>query len=364
MQRHGRQKVDPGVILWDGFGLQTLHSGVGRHAWDLLQALERLDCSPRIIPSVPTLDAHFSAHILPKNTHWPQSRIKPWALFWSSQWLKSYERDHPRASVIHGLSNYNLPTIRSSRIRKVLTVHDLIPILQRRDVSAALGLYLRYQLPRAIAAADAIICVSCWTENTLLEHYPSSRGRTHIIPNGWPQPRETNLESSGGQLLTISREESYKRLGLIPEILQQLPPHIRWTVVTDARGLERLKGAANPRLLVKTGISDLEMQELHSTADLYVHPSLLEGFCLPAAASISQGTPVIFTRGSGIDEVVGTAGVGLSSGDKAHQWAETILSLLANTDRTSLCRTRNQAALSWDDVAARTLALYDKLEER
>jgi glycosyltransferase involved in cell wall biosynthesis len=92
-----------------------------------------------------------------------------------------------------------------------------------------------------------------------------------------------------------------------------------------------------------------------------VHPSRLEGFCLPAAASISHGVPVIFTRGSGIDEVVGEAGMGLLPGDDARQWATAIEELLSRTDSAGLCRARNAAAMSWEDVAARTRALYDKL---
>ncbi|HET9238868.1 MAG TPA: glycosyltransferase family 1 protein [Oligoflexus sp.] len=354
----GRSKADPGVILWDGFGLQSLYSGVGRHAWELLQALKRQAVSPRIIPSVPALDAPFLPNILPKTIGWPQSRIKPWALFWLGQWTQNFLREHEGIAIVHGLSNYNVPTLKSSKLRKVLTVHDLIPILQKEEVSAALGLYLRYQLPRAVAAADAIICVSHWTEHTLHEFYPASHGKTVMIPNGWPHPREKNLKNKGSELLTISRHESYKRLDLIPKVLRHLPPQVRWTVVTDEGGLDALKADADSRLILKTRISEHEMQDLHAAADLYVHPSRLEGFCLPAAASISHGVPVIFTRGSGIDEVVGEAGMGLLPGDDARRWSAAIEELLSSTDRAGLCRARNTAAMSWDDVAARTRALY------
>jgi glycosyltransferase involved in cell wall biosynthesis len=357
----GRPKADPGMILWDGFGLQSLYSGVGRHAWELLQALKRQASSPGIIPSVPALDSHFSPYLLPKTIGWPQSRIKPWALLWSEQWIRTYLREHDGISVFHGLSNYNVPSLKSSKLRTVLTIHDLIPILQKDQVSAALGLYLRYQLPRAIAAADAIICVSQWTEHTLHDHYPESRGKTVMIPNGWPHPREKSQKNKDSELLTISRHESYKRLDLIPAILKHLPPHVRWTVVTDEVGLDRLARDPNPRLILKTRISEHEMQDLHAGADLYVHPSRLEGFCLPAAASISHGVPVIFTKGSGIDEVVGEAGMGLLPGDEARRWAAAIEELLSRTDRAELCRARNAAAMSWEDVAARTRALYDKL---
>jgi glycosyltransferase involved in cell wall biosynthesis len=312
-----------------------------------------------------SLDPEFSPYVLPQVSSWPQSRIKPWALFQSALWLKTHMKSRKGPCLVHGLSNYNVPALKAPQLKRVLTVHDLIPILQRREVSRALGLYLRYQLPRAVEAADAIICVSRWTESTLHEHYPASRGKTLMIPNGWPEAREKSPKhQSGSQLLTISRWEPYKRLDLIPDILKHLPASFRWTVVTDARGVELLQSHADARLVLKTSLSEAALHELHGSADLYVHPSLLEGFCLPAAASISSDVPVIFTRGSGIDEVVGEAGVGLSPGDSAARWADAIQQLLAHPDRSGLCRRRHQSALSWDDVAARTCALYDKLGER
>lgn len=365
MQSRGRPETESGAVLWDGFGLQTLHSGVGRHAWDLLQALERRQCSPKIIPSVPELDAHFAPHIASEKTSLPKSRIKPWSLFWSARWLKNFAGSADETLIVHGLSNYNLPLVKGRQIRKVLTVHDLIPILNQKEVSKALGLFLRFQLPRALRAADAIICVSRWTENTLHERYPETRGKTTVIPNGWPSFVTAKKRLPGPlQLLTISRTESYKRLSLIPEILKHLPEHLRWTLVTDARGQDQLGSLGDARLMIRQKVSDQELEDLHQAASVYVHPSLWEGFCLPAASSISHGVPVLHTRGSGIDEVVAKAGLGLDAAAPATAWAAAILDLAHNPDMSGICRTRSRSALSWDDVAASTLMLYDKIGER
>jgi len=366
MQQDFKLKIDSGAILWDGFGLQTLHSGVGRHAWDLLQALQRASCFPQIVPSVPRLDSQFLSQTLSGNSFWPVSKLKPWSLFLAGRWVKSYLQSSTGPCIIHGLSNYNIPAIRSSRLRKVLTVHDLIPILQPEVVSRALGYFLRYQMPRAVEAADAIICVSQWTEDAIQERYPHSRGKTVVIPNGWANqsPASPSLADEIPMLLTVSRMEAYKRLHLIPEILQCLPPNMRWTVVTDSRGYEFLRSFRDSRLILRTQVSDQVLQTLHQSAQVYVHPSLWEGFCLPAAASISSGVPVIYTSGSGIDEVVQGAGRQRHSNDTAVQWADGIQELLAVPDRYELCRQRYHSAPSWDNVAASTRALYAKLGER
>ncbi len=366
MQEDFKPKIDSGGILWDGFGLQTLYSGVGRHAWDLLQALHRASCAPQIIPSAPQMDSQFLSQTLAGKSFWPVSKLKPWSLFVAGQWVKSYLQSSTGPCIIHGLSNYNIPAIRSPRLHKVLTVHDLIPILQPEVVSKALGYFLRYQMPRAVEAAAAIICVSQWTEDAMQERYPHSRGKTVVIPNGWAKlsPASPNQPVEIPMLLTVSRMEAYKRLHLIPEILQHLPPNMRWTVVTDGRGYEFLQSLQDSRLILRTQVSDEVLQALHRSAQVYVHPSLWEGFCLPASASISSGVPVLYTRGSGIDEVVQGAGRQRDSNDTAAQWADSIQELLAVPDSYQLCLQRYQSAPSWDNVAASTRALYAKLGER
>ncbi len=346
--------------------MQSLHSGVGRHAWDLLKALELRNYRPRILPSVPSLDPAFASRQLPLSSRLPRSRIKPWSLFVADRELRSLLRQMNKPCVLHGLSNYNLPAVSQPLLKKVLTVHDLIPLTHREQVSVALGAYLRYQLPRALRHADAVICVSKWTESCLHELFPDARSKTLVIPNGWPllQTKERHLPSQAPRLLTVSRLESYKRLELIPEILQLLPPETQWTLVTDSKGAETLRDAATPQLKIRSGLGEIELRALHHSAEAYVHPSLWEGFCLPAADSIAAGVPVIHTLGSGIDEVVSGAGRGLPPAASAQMWADSILELLANSDNEQKCMQRTTQALSWDDVAASTVELYAKLGMR
>jgi len=56
-------------------------------------------------------------------------------------------------------------------------------------------------------------------------------------------------------------------------------------------------------------VDDQEMPYYYSLADLYVHPSLLEGFGLPLTEAMACGTPVVATRVGAVPEVVGDCGV-------------------------------------------------------
>ena len=364
---HFDKASDPSspALIWDGFGLQSLHSGVGYHAWALHSGLQQLKKIPRILASTPHINSVFDPWLIP--IKWPLCRMKPWSLFVAGLGLREVMRREPKRSFLfHGLSNYNLPPCRSNQLRKVLTLHDLIPFMSPRQVSSALRQYLSWQLPRALSEADAIICVSRWTEAALHERFPSTQGRTFVIPNGWTKvgkaPRVESLPHQF-RLLTIARHENYKRLSMIPEILRQLPPTAQWSLVTDSQGVKFVKELvpAENRLQLYSGIDEEFLQHLHQRATLYVHPSLWEGFCLPAAASLSYGIPIVYTAGTGLDEVVGAAGIGLDKGAGASEWVQAIHAAHNTTHFHRQAETQLHNSLSWAEVAARTLTLYATL---
>lgn len=361
------------TIFWDGFGLQSLHSGVGRHAFDLLLALQRQGLCPSIIPSHPQIHDSWQPFLAPvKASRISWMRLKPLSLWQSGRQLEHLlQQRHPSRSIIHGLSNYNLPSL-SKRARKqvkcILTVHDLIPLLMPEQVSTSLQAYLRWQMPRALEQADAIICVSRWTQQTLEDYFPSARGKSFVIPNGVAAlkgPLEGAKPKPGGQirLLTVSRYEGYKRLDMITPILERLPAEFHWDLLSDAGGRTRFEGQSQ-RLRVHVGLSNSELDGLYRNADIYVHPSLLEGFCLPAAQAVQWRVPLVYNGGSGIDETVGLAGEALPATASPEAWADKLISLATRLDEwRKRCEVQGKTFLSWDEVAARTLKVYGIFEE-
>lgn len=348
------------MLLWDGFGLQSTYSGVGRYALEIAEALEKLGQSLTILPSVPSLDPAFKrwqAPIPPFN--W--GRIKPLSLWASGRQAAAVAQTAAGRPIFHGLSNYNLPKL-SPSFRKVLTVHDLIPFLSKAGVSHSLRYYLHYQLPRAVAAADRIVCVSQWTADSLAALYPHTKDKILVIHNGrLPMfERRQGGANRSLRLFSLCRGESYKRLGMIPEILKALPESYEWHVLTDTRGMVEL--ANIPRLHLYKSLPDEAVKDLWHRTQIFVHPSLWEGYCLPAASALSYCIPTVYTGGSGIDEVVGKAGTKMRPEDGPRLWAAAIEELALKPDAyRGPCREQWESLPSWQDVAGQFINLYGTL---
>ncbi|MBC7661781.1 MAG: glycosyltransferase [Chitinophagaceae bacterium] len=349
------------MLLWDGYGLQSTHSGIGRHALELAQNLTALGTPPHILPSVPQLDFTFQPWTVPLKP-FSMGRIKPLALFAAGRMAKRFVKGDDGPHVFHGLSNYNIPAL-SPAFQRVLTIHDLIPFMAPDAVSKALRTYMVLQLPRAILKADHIICVSQWTADSVLDLFPGAKGKISVILNGKP-PLASSAVKAGEKdtinLFTLSRDETYKRLHLIPEILKKLPENYEWHVLTQGSGLDLLQNI--PRLHLHTAIADAALEQLWKNTDIFVHPSLWEGYCLPAASALSLGIPSVYTGGSGIDEVVGSAGIRLAASEGAAPWASAIEGVGNSlTQWPSRCAKQWQRLPTWAEVAGQTQKVYATL---
>lgn len=82
----------------------------------------------------------------------------------------------------------------------------------------------------------------------------------------------------------------------------------RWSEDDRARFLHLL-GTAAGRVIAPGYVPDAQMPAYYSLADVYVSPSLLEGFGLPLAESLACETPVVAARAGAVAEVVGPGGI-------------------------------------------------------
>lgn len=107
--------------------------------------------------------------------------------------------------------------------------------------------------------------------------------------------------------------------------------------------------------------SDLPL--LYQAADLFVYPSLYEGFGLPVVEAMASGTPVVASYSSSIPEVVGQAGV-LVDPESPEAIASGMIQVLGNrslASRLSLQGSRRARQFSHRAMARKFMTVCEEL---
>lgn len=128
-------------------------------------------------------------------------------------------------------------------------------------------------------------------------------------------------------------------------------PQVRRLV--ESRLLEKL-------VMFLPNVDDEDLPALYSGADIFVFPSLYEGFGLPPLEAMACGIPVLCARASSLPEVVGTAALTVAPHDidemvQGLRYLILCPSLREHLREKGLARARQ---FSWQRTARETLALY------
>lgn len=143
---------------------------------------------------------------------------------------------------------------------------------------------------------------------------------------------------------------------------QRVSPHRLVLVGKHAPGATGLRGLAHKEGLASevtfTGyVPDEDLVQLYNHADVFVYPSLYEGFGLPIVEAMACGVPVITTRRTSLPEVAGNAAL-LVDGLSVPELAGAMERLI-NDDRLSAemaaSGLERASQFSWIDMARRIM---------
>lgn len=106
-----------------------------------------------------------------------------------------------------------------------------------------------------------------------------------------------------------------------------------------------------------------ELPLWYNCADIFIYPSLYEGFGLPPLEAMACGTPVVTSSASSLPEVVGSAAITVDPLD-VNALAAAVGRVLENTglrQQLSAEGSRQAARFSWEKMAICTLGLYRRV---
>jgi len=362
-----------------GRSIRPRPSGVGRHAANLVSGLA--DILPTGSLNVfLTRDAPRLSSAKVREIRAPFPTPNEYARAFWEQTLVPAQSVALGVDVYHS-PNYILPAALSRP--SVVTIHDLT-FLQAALHRLTSHLYLSALTALAIHRARAIIAVSAWTRDAIVSRYPEVADRIEVIYQGLdpdfrrPSPDELErfrdrLGWLGPYVLFVGTLEPRKNVARLIAAYERaveaagLPHHL---VLIGARGwkTEEIDHAVSHsplrQRIHRIGyVSEEELPLWYAAADLFVYPSLLEGFGLPPLEAMASGTPVITSNCSALPEVVGDAAVTVSPDDTSALSSAIVRVLLDPLFADSLRQAglRRAQLFTWSEAARRHVALYERI---
>jgi glycosyltransferase involved in cell wall biosynthesis len=253
--------------------------------------------------------------------------------------------------------------------RKILTIHDLNPIIELKDDARLLPIYFE-ALGRHIDHSDQIVAISQFVADDIAKHFPRAKGKLSVIYNGADkldpvpghQPQKVPQKKF---LFTIGNVSPKKNFHVLPALLQgnDLQLVIAGTVTDYQHKImeEAAKFNCANRIIITGPVSDADKAWYYQNCDALVFPSLAEGFGLPVIEAMYFGKPVFLSNLTSLPEIGGDIAYYFESFEPAAM-QKVLAAGLDHFYKNNLAEAaRQRAALfTWERTAQQYLALYQK----
>jgi glycosyltransferase involved in cell wall biosynthesis len=308
-------------------------------------------------------------------------------ILWHQIQLPKLAREH-RLDVLHLPSYRRLIWRRPSAL--VATIHDLAPFRLARKYDWKRMFYGRVIARWLARRQHEIIAVSHNTAQDTGRFFGLANGRVTVIYNGvdherfFPAPRGIARAVAAQRFglcqpffLYLARlEHPAKNHARLIQAFDQFKAETRspWQLVlagSDWHGAEVIHAtirqspfAADIRCL--GFVSDDDVPALYRAAEVFVYPSLHEGFGLPPIEAMASGCPVLSSTRGSLSEVLGEAAETVDPEDVgALAWQ---LTRLASDDglreRLRAAGAAHAQQFDWHTTAAMTLEVYARAARR
>jgi glycosyltransferase involved in cell wall biosynthesis len=365
--------------------------GYGRHARALLRALIALDTGNRYTlfldsteAAEPTPDG-CEVRLIRSSVATVQAASANGRRSLADMWRMSRALSGSEFDILLFPTIYSYVPVRS-RARKLIAVHDVIaetfPQLTVPRLSSRIFWNTKVTLGRM--QADALITVSDYSRDCILKRFGTDPGHVFVVGEAadpvfrrldhaepGPNLRRLGLDGTQRTAVYVGGFSPHKNLEALVAAFSRLAAKsqfddVRLVMVGDTSGdafhtyygtiAAQVEALGLRDRVVFTGfMDDQDLVVLLNMASVSVLPSLMEGFGLPAVEAAACGCPVIATKASPLEGLLGGAGIFIDSNeDEISRALDLVLSSPDLRHRLGEAGLSAARRLTWD-VAARQM---------
>ncbi len=283
--------------------------------------------------------------------------------------------------------DFTLPPV--WRARSLVTVHDLSFLRLPECFPDGLRRYLENAVPRAVRRADHVIADSHNTRRDLMALLDTPGDKVSVIHAGVePRFRPMRSAADAGTLAAVRRKYALPERFVLS--VGTVQPRKNYTRLIEAfAALDAPAGDQTRHLVIAGGrgwlyeqvfdrvttlgldsrvhllgfVDDADLPALYNLAEVFVFPSLYEGFGLPPLEAMACGVPVVCAATSSLPEVVGDAALTINPLDVG-RLAEAVQRVLADEVLRASLVARGLARarqFTWTKAARELRQVYFKI---
>ncbi len=314
------------------------------------------------------------------------------------QLLMPFRFQRSKVDLVHFFSHPDAPVF--CRKPYIVTVLDLIPLkfpnLYRAHKPNWRFKFARYLENKAVQNATGILAISEATKRDVVELLGVEADRVFVaelavdsrfIPRPWQGDdffkakevarQKLNLPLQGAILLYIGGIDARKNIPFLIEVFRELldnsRPEEQPVLVLAGRHdkddqypklRQQIVDLGLEKSVLELGyVADNSLLDLYHAADVFVFPSIYEGFGLPILEAMAAAVPVVAGNNSSIPEVCGSDIPLLPDNDK-ESWVRGLQDLILDS---ALQRFRSEQGrkrslcFTWETTAKKTLDVYRRV---
>ena len=257
--------------------------------------------------------------------------------------------DENKIKIYHGLSNELPFNISKFKGKKIVTIHDLIFLRHPELYPIIDGKIYNKKFKSACELADVVVAISEQTKNDIIEFYSIPEKKIKVIYQScnevfYKQRSKDETEKIKSKyhlpknyLLSVGTIEERKNLLTIVKALtttKDIPLVVIGKRKAYYKKVQKFisENKLEKRIFFPQNIPNEDLPAIYSGADIFIYPSLVEGFGIPIIEALTCKTPVISTKGGCFSEAGGAHSIYIDPTNDV-QLADEIQKLLSSTDK-------------------------------
>ncbi|MDB5252004.1 MAG: glycosyl transferase group 1 [Flaviaesturariibacter sp.] len=285
-------------------------------------------------------------------------------------WLPSTSR----FSIWHNTYQSSMYFPKRSRLRTIVTIHDLNVLYDDTKNAARKERYLR-DIGDKIRRADHVVAISKYTLTDVMTHLDTGNKPCSIIYNGCniepiENPARPSLAPGARFLFTIGTIVDKKNFHVLPCLLADNDLYLVIAGITQSESYKsriiheaHACGVAD-RVLFTGPISESDKQWYLRNCTAFLFPSTAEGFGLPVVEAMHFGKPALLSTATSLPEIGGDAAYYFHSFDPVDMQrtlADSLRDYETNDRAAAIMAQSNR--FSWRESAQQYSAVYQSLLE-